>query len=108
MHIYVLRWLSIRLETLGALAALAAAVLTVEQKGSSSVAGITLTYALSITSLTTMTVRLASLAENMFNAVERVDEYTELNEEAADEVPDSFPDNWPDQGSITFDNVQMR
>ena len=102
------RWLSIRLETLGALAAFAAAMMTVEKKGSSAVAGITLTYALSITTLTTITVRLASLAENMFNAVERVVEYTELDQEADAEVPGSVPDDWPDQGGVTFDNVKMR
>jgi hypothetical protein len=51
------RWLSVRLETLGALAALAAAVLTVEQRGAASTFGLVLSYALSITMLTSMTVR---------------------------------------------------
>lgn len=46
-----------RLETLGALAALAAAVLTVEQRGAASTFGLVLSYALSITMLTSMTVR---------------------------------------------------
>eukprot|EP00803_Ostreobium_quekettii_P010076 evm.model.scf_1807.1 EVM.evm.TU.scf_1807.1 scf_1807:280-13061(-) len=102
------RWLSIRLESLGALAAFAAAVLTVEQKGSSGVAGLTLTYAFSITMLTTMSVRLASLAENMFNAVERVAEYTEIDQEAEYDIAGSVPDDWPDQGGVGFNNVQMR
>ena len=51
------RWLSVRLETLGACAALAAAVLTVEQRGAASTFGLVLSYALSITMLTSMTVR---------------------------------------------------
>lgn len=46
-----------RLETLGALAALAAALLTVEQRGNASTFGLVLSYALSITMLTSMTVR---------------------------------------------------
>ncbi len=50
------RWLSVRLETLGALAALAAALLTVEQRGNASTFGLVLSYALSITMLTSMTV----------------------------------------------------
>ena len=50
-----------RLETLGALAALAAAVLTVEQRGAASTFGLVLSYALSITMLTSMTVRAAAL-----------------------------------------------
>ena len=45
-----------RLETLGAMAALAAAVLTVEQRGNASSFGLVLSYALSITMLTSMTV----------------------------------------------------
>ena len=45
-----------RLETLGAMAALAAALLTVEQRGNASTFGLVLSYALSITMLTSMTV----------------------------------------------------
>ena len=52
------RWLSVRLETLGALAALAAAVLAVEQRGEASVFGLVLSYALQITVLTSITVSL--------------------------------------------------
>ena len=51
-----------RLETLGAMAALAAAVLTVEQRGNASTFGLVLSYALSITMLTSMTVSLLPLA----------------------------------------------
>jgi hypothetical protein len=47
----------VRLESLGAVAALAAAVLTVEQRGAASTFGLVLSYALSITMLTSMTVR---------------------------------------------------
>ena len=50
------RWLSVRLETLGALAAFAAAVLTVEQRGAASTFGLVLSYALTITQLTSITV----------------------------------------------------
>jgi hypothetical protein len=46
----------VRLETLGALAALAAALLTVEQRGAASDFGLVLTYALQITMLTSITV----------------------------------------------------
>ena len=46
-----------RLEGMGALAAFAAAVLTVEQRGNASTFGLVLTYALQITTLTSMTVR---------------------------------------------------
>ena len=45
------------MESLGALAALAAAVLTVEQRGAAAIFGLVLSYALQITQLTSMTVR---------------------------------------------------
>lgn len=57
-HRLLFRWLSVRLETLGALAALAAAVLAVEQRGEASVFGLVLSYALQITVLTSITVSL--------------------------------------------------
>lgn len=56
------RWLSLRLEFVGALVALAAAALAIEQSGDAAWSGLTLSYALQITSLTTMAVRCRSLA----------------------------------------------
>ena len=50
------RWLSVRLESLGALAAFAAAALAVEQRGEASTFGLVLSYALQITQLSSMTV----------------------------------------------------
>ena len=67
----VSRWLSVRLETLGALAALAAAVLTVEQRGAASTFGLVLSYALSITMLTSMTVRRALRLQALVCATRR-------------------------------------
>ncbi|GMH44339.1 hypothetical protein BSKO_12273 [Bryopsis sp. KO-2023] len=102
------RWLSIRLESLGAFAALFAGVLAVEQGGASAVVGLTLSYALQITAFTSMTVRLASLTENMFNAVERIVEYGNLEEEAEFDMPDSVPPEWPDKGGVLIEKVEMR
>ncbi|DBA70095.1 TPA: hypothetical protein ACH3X2_012257 [Trebouxia sp. C0005] len=102
------RWLSVRLETLGALAAFSAAVLAIEARGAASQMGLTLSYALQITSLTSMTVRLASVAENAFNAVERMAEYSKLKEEAPAVIPNSAPSDWPSAGKIEFKDVKMR
>ena len=46
---------------MGALAAFSAAILTVEQRGNASVFGLVLSYALQITMLTSMTVRVLGL-----------------------------------------------
>ena len=45
-------------------------------------------------------VRLASVAENGFNAVERVSEFCELPQEAPEEIAGSKPDDWPDMGKV--------
>lgn len=99
------RWLSVRLETLGALAAFSAAVLAIESRGAASQMGLTLSYALQITSLTSMTVRLASVAENAFNAVERIAEYSRLKEEAPAVIEGSAPDDWPSAGKVCYSTV---
>lgn len=45
-------------------------------------------------------VRLASVAENSFNAVERINEFCALPQEAPEEISGSKPDDWPDQGRV--------
>jgi hypothetical protein len=45
-------------------------------------------------------VRLASVAENAFNAVERISEFCDLPQEAPEAIPGSKPDDWPDQGRV--------
>ena len=45
-------------------------------------------------------VRLASIAENSFNAVERIDEIAHISEEAEEELEGSKPDGWPKQGKV--------
>jgi hypothetical protein len=55
------RWLSVRLETIGATVSFAAAALAIEHRGAASWAGLTLSYALQLTSLTTMTVRTLNI-----------------------------------------------
>ena len=40
------------------------------------------------------------MAENGFNAVERVSEFCELPQEAPEEISGSKPDDWPDMGKV--------
>ena len=53
------RWLALRLEIIGAGVSFAAAALAIEQRGAAAWAGLTLSYALQLTALTTMAVRAA-------------------------------------------------
>ncbi|XP_073027940.1 ABC transporter C family member 2-like [Primulina eburnea] len=110
------RWLAIRLETVGGLMIWFTATFAVMQNGRAenqeafaSTMGLLLSYALNITSLLTGVLRLASLAENSFNAVERVGTYIELPSEGPAIVEDNRPPpGWPSAGSIRFEAVVLR
>lgn len=110
------RWLGIRLETLGGLMIWLTATFAVVQNGRAenqkafaSTMGLLLSYALNITSLLTAVLRLASLAENSLNAVERVGTYIELPSEGPSIVEDDRPPpGWPSAGSIRFEDVLLR
>ncbi|KDO75335.1 hypothetical protein CISIN_1g0003511mg, partial [Citrus sinensis] len=110
------RWLAIRLEIVGGLMIWLTATFAVVQNGSAenqeafaSTMGLLLSYALNITSLLTAVLRLASLAENSLNAVERVGNYIELPSEAPLVIESNRPPpGWPSSGSIKFEDVVLR
>lgn len=110
------RWLAIRLETLGGLMIWLTATFAVMQNGRAenqeafaSTMGLLLSYALNITSLLTAVLRLASLAENSLNAVERVGTYIELPSEGPSVIESNRPTpGWPSLGSVEFKNVVLR
>ncbi|CAH9141477.1 unnamed protein product [Cuscuta epithymum] len=110
------RWLGIRLETLGGLMIWLTATFAVVQNGRAenrmafaSTMGLLLSYALNITNLLTGVLRVASIAENSLNAVERAGTYIELPSEAPAIVEGNRPPpGWPSAGSIRFESVVLR
>ncbi|KAJ7553297.1 hypothetical protein O6H91_06G091300 [Diphasiastrum complanatum] len=110
------RWLGIRLEFFGgvmiwltATFAVLANARSADQASFAPQMGLLLSYALNITSIMTTFLRLASLAENSFNAVERVGNYIDLVPEAPLVVDDHRPPpGWPSAGLIEYKNVVMR
>ncbi|XP_074328761.1 ABC transporter C family member 2-like [Apium graveolens] len=110
------RWLAIRLETLGGVMIWLTATFAVMQNGRAvnqeafaSSMGLLLSYALNITSLLTAVLRLASLAENSLNAVERVGTYIELPLEGPSIIESNRPPpGWPSSGAIKFEDVVLR
>lgn len=110
------RWLGIRLETLGGIMIWFTATFAVmqnqraeNQKAFASTMGLLLSYALNITNLLTAVLRLASLAENSLNSVERVGTYIELPSEAPPVVESNRPPpGWPSSGVIKFQDVVLR
>ncbi|KAF5194274.1 Abc transporter c family member 2-like [Thalictrum thalictroides] len=110
------RWLGIRLETLGGLMIWLTATFAVmqnqradDQVAFASTMGLLLSYTLNITNLLTAVLRLASLAENSLNAVERAGTYIELPSEAPGVIESNRPPpGWPSSGLIQFENVVLR
>ncbi|OWM71292.1 hypothetical protein CDL15_Pgr011419 [Punica granatum] len=110
------RWLAIRLEFIGGLMIWFTATFAVmqngraaDQKAFASTMGLLLSYALNITGLLTGVLRLASLAENSLNAVERVGTYVDLPSEAPPVIESNRPPPaWPSSGSIEFEDVVLR
>lgn len=104
------RWLSVRLDCIGNLLVFTTGVLVVTSRFnvSPSIAGLVLSYILSIVMMIQFTVRQLAEVENAMNATERLHYYgTQLGEEAPLHLKD-VGKSWPEKGEIVFDQVQMR
>ena len=104
------RWLAVRLDAIGNLLVFITGVLVVTSRFSvnPSIAGVVLSYILAIAQMIQFTVRQLAEVENGMTSVERIHYYgTQLDEEAPLHLKD-VSKSWPEQGSIVFDNVQMR
>ncbi|KAF5388715.1 hypothetical protein D9757_004866 [Collybiopsis confluens] len=114
--ISVNRWLSIRLEFVGALiiwiVATLACVALVATGGSSmdaGLVGLVLSYALNATSSLNWLVRTASEVEQNIVSVERILHQTEVLPEAPFELSDqSVPQPWPTSGTVEFKGYSTR
>jgi ATP-binding cassette subfamily C (CFTR/MRP) protein 1 len=109
------RWLSIRVETIGALIAFFAALFVVVQRDSLNAgeAGVSLSYALGITATLNWVVRQTVEAENSMNSVERCKFYTDsIAQEEAHEIPEvdepASQAHWPQRGVIQIEDLQLR
>lgn len=121
------RWLSIRLELLGAFIGLLAALMivakAVQLQGSNEqdeafvgLAGLSLTYAISVTGLLNWTVRSFAQMESAMSCSERVFHYIDnVPQERVVDAKDPvavaashIPSNWPDRGGIVLKDLKMR
>ncbi|CAH0555482.1 unnamed protein product [Brassicogethes aeneus] len=104
------RWLAVRLEMIGNLIILFAALFAVLGKDNvPGMVGLSLTYALQITQTLNWLVRMTSDVETNIVAVERIKEYGEAPQEAAWEIPDKNPSTqWPEAGTVEFRNYGVR
>lgn len=108
MNLNANHWLMLRLEVLSGLMSLVTALVAIERDCKTSVMGLTITVTLMIGLLTNVIAFASSTVETGLNAVARVTEYGELEEEALAFIPGSAPDHWPDEGAVIFDNIKMK
>jgi ATP-binding cassette subfamily C (CFTR/MRP) protein 1 len=114
-------WLAVRLELAGTLiiffACLSAVLQHLSQAGNekfAGLAGLSISFALSVTQSLNWTVRMASDLEASFIAVERVNQYTNettgVPQEASREthVDADAGSEWPRNGQIVFKGVSLR
>ena len=115
---YFHRWLAIRLEFVGNLIILFAALFAVIQRNygeelnlkiNPGLVGLSISYALQITQSLNMVVRMASELETNIVAVERIKEYSETPTEAPPIIESHRPpDDWPPEGHVKFDHYSTR
>lgn len=104
------RWLAVRLDTIGNLLVFTTGILVVTSRFSvsPSIAGLVLSYILSIVQMIQFTVRQLAEVENNMVSTERLYHYgTSIDEEPPLHLA-AVPDNWPQKGEIVFNEVQMR
>ncbi|KAI1286880.1 ATP-binding cassette sub-family C member 3 [Halotydeus destructor] len=104
-------WLSVRLEFLGNIIVLLAALFAVYSRGDIDAAtvGLSLSYALSATASLNNLVTSSSELENNLVSVERCTEYTKTPTEAAAEIESTKPKkSWPERGIIEFRDYATR
>lgn len=104
------RWLSIRLELFGNIITSCAAVFSVLSKGSlgAGLAGLTISYSISITQTLSWMVRMTSDLETHIVSVERIIEYTK-NKREDEWIKEKRPDrDWPQSGTIEISNYSTK
>ncbi|EFJ52174.1 ABC transporter [Volvox carteri f. nagariensis] len=104
------RWLSVRLELMGAFVVFTAAVtVAVIFPRNAGLAGLAITSALNLTGIMNWMVRQTTELEVNMNSVERMVEYNRYDEEAPAVIESNRPPkNWPTEGAISVKDLYVR
>ncbi|GAA5888140.1 hypothetical protein JCM5296_005447 [Sporobolomyces johnsonii] len=106
------RWLSIRVDGMGALFVFIVAIVAVAERTSipSSKTGLILSVAISMQQALTMMLRQTAEVENNMASVERLCHYSnELEQEAPPQIAETTPPPaWPDQGAVSIKDIELR
>jgi ATP-binding cassette subfamily C (CFTR/MRP) protein 1 len=110
-------WLAVRLELVGTLIITFACLCSVLQHGSmggneafAALAGLSISFSLSVTQSLNWSVRMASDFEANMVAVERIEQYCKLPSEAprTTDTDANLPPSWPSHGEIEFVAAKLR
>ena len=105
------RWLTIRLEFCGNCITMFAALFAVLSKGSvdAGIIGLSMSYAMNVTSTMAWLVRQSTQLETNIVSVERVLEYSRNETEAEwTQTPSKVSKSWPEEGRIQFKDYGTR
>lgn len=105
------RWLMFRTDAVGSLVMLFAGVFIILSVGhiDAGLAGLSLSYAISFSESALWVVRLYANIEMNMNSVERLQEFTHIEEEPPAEIPENVPrSTWPEKGEIEVKDVSLR
>ena len=105
------RWLAFRMDIAGALVSFFSGLFVVVNAKTvdPGAAGLALSYAITFTQNVLWLVRLYAANEQNMNAVERIQEYIDVDQEAAARIPETAPAaNWPSQGAVEFIDYSTR
>ncbi|THZ70342.1 bile acid-transporting ATPase [Aureobasidium pullulans] len=105
------RWLAFRVDVTGALVSFFTGSFVILSVGKldAGAAGLAMTYAVTFTENVLWFVRLYSMNEQNMNAVERVKEYFEVEQEAPYTIEETKPlPDWPSQGAVEFKDYSTR
>nr|CAI5837090.1 unnamed protein product [Callosobruchus analis] len=103
-------WLAVRLESIGNLITFFAALFAVIQRDADpALVGLSVSYALQLTQILNVLVRMTSDVETNIVAMERIKEYVETEKEAELEKPGkTLPADWPQNGVVDFKKYSVR
>lgn len=105
------RWLSWRIDFVGALVSFFAGVLVLlsVEKLDAGLAGLSLSYGIAFSDSALWVVRLYSNVEMNMNSVERLQEYMIIDQEPPEYIPETEPaSSWPDKGEIEVKDLSLR
>lgn len=105
------RWLSIRVDFVGAMVMMFSGVFILLSLGriDAGLAGLSLSYAIAFSESALWIVRLYANFEMNMNSVERLKEYLQIDQEPPYEIPETQPEeSWPEKGEIVVDDVSLR